>query len=68
MDKTGDPSYIRLPAKLELLIIEQADKEGRNKNQMIIHLIARGLHHTNYRLQEYCTSFYDSEGQNCHEK
>ena len=40
MDKTGDPSYIRLPTKLELLIIEQADKEGRNKNQMIIHLIA----------------------------
>jgi hypothetical protein len=68
MDKTGDPSYIRLPAKLELLIIEQADKEGRNKNQMIIHLIARGLHLTNYRLADYCSSFFNLEGQNCHEE
>ena len=48
--------------KLELLIDEQAKREGRSKNEMVIHLIARGLHQSNFLIDHYCNSFDDDQG------
>ena len=64
MDKRGDPTYIRLPLKIDSLVEELARKEGRGKNDMIIHLIARGLHLSIFDVEQYCTNFFDQEGQN----
>lgn len=63
MDKKGNPIYLRLPLKLETLIEEQAKKEGRSKNEMVIHLIARGLHQSNFLIDQYCNSFDDNQGK-----
>ena len=62
MDKKGNPIYLRLPLKLEALIEEQAKKEGRSKNEMVIHLLARGLHQSNFLIAQYCNSFDDVQG------
>jgi len=69
MDKRGDPTYIRLPLKIDSLVEELARKEGRGKNDMIIHLIARGIHFSSYETEKYfMLNFFDLEGQNCKEK
>ena len=62
MDKKGNPNYLRLPLKLEASIEEQAKKEGRGKNEMIMHLIARGLHLSNFEIADYCNSFEECKG------
>lgn len=67
MDKKGNPVYLRLPLSLDALIEKQSRKEGRGKNEMIIHLISRGLHLSNFDVEQYCTNFFDHEGQNCKE-
>jgi len=64
MDKKGNPVYLRLPLSLDSLIEKQSRKEGRGKNEMIIHLIARGLHLSIFDVEQYCTNFFDQEGQN----
>ncbi len=69
MDKRADPTYIRLPLKIDSLIEDLARKEGRSKNEMIIHLIARGIHLTSYDVEKYLIlNFFDLQGQNCKEK
>lgn len=69
MDKKGDPTYIRLPLKIDSLVEEFARKEGRSKNEMIIHLITRGIHLTSYDVEKYSLlNFFDLQGQNCKEK
>ncbi len=68
MDKKGNPVYLRLPLTLDSLIEKQARKEGRGKNEMIVHLIARGLHISCFDVEQYCTNFSDLEGQNCKEE
>jgi hypothetical protein len=68
MDKKGNPTYLRLPLSLEAAVQTQSLKEGRSKNEMIIHLIARGLHFSSFNIEDYCTLFFDLEGQNCREK
>lgn len=68
MDKRGDPTYLRLPISLNALIEKQAQKEGRSKNEMIIHLIARGLHQSFFDVEQYCTNFFDLEANNGKEK
>ncbi len=65
MDKTGNANYIRLPLRLAELVEKLARKEGRTKNEMIKHLISRGLHFSSYNVEEYTTIFFDLEGQNC---
>lgn len=68
MDKTGNPTYIRLPLSLEVATEVLAQKEGRTKNQMIIHLISLGLHIKEFRIENYCTTnFFTDERQNCKE-
>jgi hypothetical protein len=64
LDKKGNPIYLRLPLKLEALIEEQAKKEGRSKNEMVIHLVARGLHQSNFLIDHYCNSFDDIQANN----
>jgi len=68
MDKKGNPIYLRLPLTLDSLIEKQAKKEGRNKNEMIVHLIARGLHQSIFDVEEYTSNFFEHEGQFCREK
>lgn len=68
MDKKGNPIYLRLPLSLDCFIEKQAHKEGRSKNEMIVHLIARGLHQSCFDIQDYCTNFFNLEGQNGKEK
>ena len=68
MDKKGNPVYLRLPLSLDALIEKQARKEGRGKNEMIVHLLARGLHQSTFDVEQYCTNFFDLEGQNGKEK
>lgn len=66
MDKTGNPTYIRLPLSLEAKIEELSKIEGRTKNQMIIHLLSIGLHIKDFRIDQYCSNnFFSEEGQNC---
>ena len=65
MDKKGHPVYLRLPLSLDALIEKQSRKEGRGKNEMIVHLIARGLHISHFDVEQYCSNFFDLEGQNC---
>ncbi len=67
MDKTGNANYIRLPLRLQDLIEKRARKEGRSKNEMIKHLIARGLHFSSFDVEDYTNLFFDSEGKNCQE-
>ncbi len=68
MDKRGNATYLRLPLSLEDQIDKQSRREGRSKNEMIIHLIARGIHFSRFSVEDYCTNFFESEGQNCKEK
>ncbi len=68
MDKKGNAVYLRLPLSLDALIEKQARKEGRGKNEMIVHLLARGLHQSIFDVEQYCTNFFDLEGQNGREK
>ena len=68
MDKKGNATYLRLPLSLDALIEKQARKEGRGKNEMIVHLLARGLHFSHFDVEQYCTNFFDLEGQNGKEK
>lgn len=68
MDKKGNPVYLRLPLSLDALIEKQARREGRGKNEMLIHLIARGLHFSHFDPEQYCTNFFELEGQNCKER
>ncbi len=72
MDKKGNATYLRLPLSLESMIENQARKEGRSKNEMIVHLIARGLYFESVRndfdIENFTTNFFYSEGQNGKEK
>jgi hypothetical protein len=69
MDKTGNPTYLRLPRSLEAKIDELARAEGRTKNQMIIHLLSLGVHTKSFRIDDYCsTNFFCDERQSCKEK
>jgi hypothetical protein len=68
MDKKGDPIYLRIPLTLDALVEKQARKEGRSKNEMIIHLIARGIHLSDFDVEQYTSNFFELEGQNCREK
>jgi hypothetical protein len=55
--------------KIDSLVEEFARKEGRSKNEMIIHLITRGIHLTSYDVEKYSLlNFFDLQGQNCKEK
>lgn len=69
MDKRADASYIRLPLKIDSLVEDLARKEGRGKNEMIIHLIARGIHLSSFNIQEYSfTDCLELQGKNRNEK
>ncbi len=69
MDKRADASYIRLPLKIDSLVEDLARKEGRGKNEMLIHLIARGIHLSSFNIQDYSfTDFQETQGHNRNEK
>lgn len=68
MDKKGNAIYLRIPLALEAFIEKQAKIEGRNKNEMIVHLIARGLHQSLFDVEQYTNNFFYLEGQNRREK
>jgi hypothetical protein len=72
MDKKGNATYLRLPLSLESMIENQARKEGRSKNEMIVHLIARGLYFekmkNGFDVEDFTSNFFFCEGQNGDEK
>lgn len=65
MDKRGDPIYFRPPLKMRVLIDEQRKKEGRGLAEMVLHLIARGLHASGFDVNDYCNSFDEDQGNKC---
>lgn len=53
MEKKGDPGYMRLPLPIEAEVRRLAEQEGRKRNDMIIYLIAIGIHFFQFKISDY---------------
>ena len=65
MDKKTDAAYVRLPAKLKILVESYAREHGLTLNQAIIHLLARGIHydqsHKSFSIENYTSNFFEDQ-------